>query len=104
MKLRRTQPALPCGRFADPMDERLATEFARGRQTTPFAPHLPQGVLARLLARKKRLLRPTPQGPVGLRRRQLPLLGKFPNLSIGQVDRYQTGNMGYWRPLTARRR
>ena len=55
MKTRRNQPeSTPHGRFRCTPVERLATTFTNGRRTTGFITALPAGVLARLLARKKR--------------------------------------------------
>ena len=55
MRPSRNQPEnTPRGRFRCTPAERLATTFISGRRTTGFISALPAGVLARLLARKKR--------------------------------------------------
>ena len=58
MRPSRNQPeSTPRSRFCCTPVERLATTFINGRRTSRFITALPPGVLARLLARKKRLLR-----------------------------------------------
>ena len=57
MKTRRNLPVnTPRGRCRCTSVERSATAFAMGRCTTRFTICLPPGVLARLLARKSRLV------------------------------------------------
>jgi hypothetical protein len=104
MKLRRNQPALPCGGFADPINERLATEFVSGRQATPFAPHLPPGGSGPGSGPEKTPFAPNHPRAGWFKPVAAAPAGQIPNLSIGRVDRYQAGSNGYWRPLTARRR
>ena len=58
MKTRRNQPeSTPHGRSRCTSVERLATTFINGRCASRFITALPSGVLARLLARKNRLMR-----------------------------------------------
>ena len=55
MRPSRNQPeSTPRSRFCCTPVERLATTFINGRRTSRFITALPPGVLARLLARKKR--------------------------------------------------
>ncbi len=73
MSSRRNQPENnPCGRFRCTPVERPATTFFSGRRTIGFTTALPAGVLARLLARKNRLVRLKTNGLTGLRLVQLP--------------------------------
>ena len=73
MKTRRNQPeSTPHGRFRCTPVERLATTFTNGRRTTGFTILLPAGVLARLLARKKRHSRPKSGGLTSQRPMHVP--------------------------------
>jgi len=66
MRPRRNQPEnTPHGRFRCTPVERPATTFISGRRTIGFTTVLPAGVLARLLARKKRLMRLKTNGLTG---------------------------------------
>ena len=59
MKVRRNQPEnTPRGNRRCILGGRKATTFTIGKHAMRFATALPPGVLARLLARKKRLERP----------------------------------------------
>jgi len=88
MKLRRSQPVnTPQRRCHHTSAERPATTFARRRCSTLSARALPAGVLARLLARKNRLLRQKIEGVISLRQMGLPLLDGFRASSSGPKSR-----------------
>jgi len=104
MRPRQNQPeSTPCGRFRSTPVERQATAFINGWRATRFTSPLPPGVLARLLARKNRLLRLKTKVLPGQRLFHLSNTQEFPGLSFGLSNRYGTGDRWCWRPLTARR-